>query len=273
MKKAGIVLILASGVFGFLGKIFDFIKTNGSLAAASVTNPAILLGNSYEGAGGPSSGFLYNYGGHGYISKPSGLFSALNLMNAVGVSTSDGGKRVPIRLYKPTEYSLGYGIKIDSEVTEKNIFGDDIGKEKILGVNKLTFMLTKKKIKNNDDVDLFNLPMDPVYTDYFRIIYYGLCATPKGENIIIFTPCLSPDKSPDFINQLWKVVSDVKSEPIFVPKGISPFYFEGTAPCTRSIPDANKGNFFLLNEKYCNNSCLESKPQSNPTEFTPGALR
>lgn len=271
MKKAYVIPLLFSKVFaGVVGSLLSTGKDLASIGAAAFFNPQILLGDSYESSGGPSSGYLYNYGTHGFVSKPSGLFSPLSLLNIVGIGRSEKS-RIPISLYKARAGSLGYGLKINAEATEQNIFGDDIGKSKILGVNKFTRMLVKRKIKNNDDVDLFNIVMDVMYPKYFRIIYYGMCATPLGAKSIIFSQCLSPD-NPAFINQLFKISSDIKSEAIFVPKGISPYYFEGEAPCTRDIPDTNRGQFFLLNQNYCDNNCVETKPQSNPAEYIPEKL-
>jgi len=224
---------------------------------------------SYEEAGGARNGYLFNFGTHGYLSEPLSLASSRNL-NVVTIGRKPKS-RIHLQIYKPSPEGSKYGLRIVPEVDVKNIHKLGAGKMQAIGVNRFTRLLEKKKLRDTSNMDLFEIRMDPVSTEYFKLVYDGLCATPALTLGIIFIKCENSENIPALhLAQLFKVTSGTKTHPIHIPKGISSYYFEGEAPCTRYIPDGSRANFFLINKNYQSDSCIEKEPRANPKYRTPG---
>ncbi|OAG33382.1 hypothetical protein NEIG_00937 [Nematocida sp. ERTm5] len=226
---------------------------------------AIALPRTYESTGLPTQGLLYNYGSYGFVSTPK-IFEGVPMGNLIVIGRDDDIK-LGISLFQPIKMVPVYNLK----VTPAKLAGDKKAgnsSEQVLSMTPLG-MLTKLPYDERNPLQYFTILLAKNFPGYFRIISStGLCLTPNRKQLLTLSLCWN-ENSRVITKQLFKMYKkdndDKNSDPIYLQKGISPYYFRGCAPCTRSIPDPSNGEYILVNSKYCEENCGKNQ-QPNPNE-------
>ncbi|EIJ88792.1 hypothetical protein NEPAR06_0707 [Nematocida parisii] len=226
---------------------------------------AIALPRTYESTGLPTQGLLYNYGSYGFVSTPK-IFEGVPMGNLIVIGR-DNDIKLGITIFQPIKMVPVYNLK----VTPAKLAGDKKAgnsSEQVLSMTPLG-MLTKLPYDERNPLQYFTILLAKNFPGYFRIISStGLCLTPNRKQLLTLSLCWS-ENSRVITKQLFKMYKkdndDKNSDPIYIQKGISPYYFRGCAPCTRSIPDPSNGEYILVNSKYCEENCGKNQ-QPNPNE-------
>ncbi|KAI5165446.1 hypothetical protein NEIRO03_0359 [Nematocida sp. AWRm78] len=226
---------------------------------------ALSLPGTYESTGLPTQGLLYNYGSYGFVSTPN-VFEGVPMGNLIVIGR-DTDIKLGISLFQPIKMVPVYNLK----VTTAKLAGDKKAansSEEVLSMSPLGILI-KIQYDERNPLQYFTILLSKNFPGYFRIISStGLCLTPNRKQLLTLSLCWS-ENSRVITKQLFKMYKkdndDKNSEPIYLQKGINPYYFRGCAPCTRSIPDPSNGEYILVNSKYCIENCMKNH-HPNPNE-------
>ncbi|KAI5161329.1 hypothetical protein NEAUS04_0443 [Nematocida ausubeli] len=214
----------------------------------------------YSATGLPQQGPLYNYGSYGFVSTPK-VFGGIPMGNLVVIGREKDIK-LDVILFQPIKDAELYNLKVAPQ-TKKNQKGAGSSSEEVLAVSPLG-IVGKFPYDERNPGQYFEIEISKNYPEYFKLKFNGLCITPDRNQLLKLSICWQ-ETSRVITKQLFKFYKqDIPSpDPIYIKKGISPYYFRGCAPCNRSIPDPSNGEYLLVNSKYCEENCKNKDP-TNP---------
>ncbi|KAH9387081.1 uncharacterized protein NEMAJ01_1977 [Nematocida major] len=215
----------------------------------------------------PKQGLLYNYGSYGFVSTPK-AFNGIPMGNLVAIGR-DQDIKLGIALVQLEAGVDVYNLKVVpfKEADKKNVGNTS---EEVLAVSPIAGIVMKMPYDEKNPGQYFEVKMSKNFPGYFRIGFNGLCLTPNRKQLLTLSICWK-ESSRTVIKQMFKFykvdIDENGGSPkkIEVPKGISPYYFRGCAPCTRYIPDPSNGKYILVHSKSCERNCM-NREELDPEE-------